>query len=204
MNFSKEKISELRLKIKDFMSESRYAHTLGVEATAAELFRAVSDEDDGEIRCSALLHDIAKEASRDELIAALQATPCITDEDMRSDAAHHSFAAPLLVKKHFPEFASDRVLSAVFNHTTGAPGMSLFDEIVFLADYIEPGRVYSSCLECRTALYSALEVAKSREESIKAIHGATRRALGDTISKLREWGRIINPRTISAYEFYAN
>ena len=203
MTFSEKKINELRLAIKNFMSEKRYAHTLGVEATASELFREISDESDAEIRCAALLHDIAKEADGDELISVLKATDGITDEDIASEAAHHALAAPCFVKRYFPEYASEKVLSAVFNHTTGAQDMSLFDEIVFLADYIEPGRLYESCRVCRELLYPALKQAKSRDERIAAIHDATKRALLDTISKLTEWGKRINPRTISAYEFYA-
>ena len=32
------------------------------------------------------------------------------------------------------------ILNAILNHTTGRPDMSLLEKIVWLSDYIEPGR----------------------------------------------------------------
>ena len=39
-----------------------------------------------------------------------------------------------------PEFAHPAVMQAVYRHTTGTPDMTLMDEIIFVADYIEPNR----------------------------------------------------------------
>ena len=202
MEISYDAISTLRCRISEYMSEKRYRHTLRVEEVASELFRLTVGDDDREIRCAALLHDIAKEISDEELILKLREMPGITADDLNCPAAYHALCGPFYIKRDFPSFAESRILSAVFNHTTGAPKMSLFDEIVFLADYIEPGRKYESCVLCREALYSELRLTESREERISAFHRATGRALGDTIKKLTEWGKQINKRTVLAYEYY--
>ena len=203
MDFSKEALAALRESVRSYMSSERYAHTLGVEKTASELCKVLLGDNDGEIRCAALLHDIAKDTPNDMLVTALNSCPDIDEEDYETTAAYHAFAAPYFVKRDFPAFASKNVISAIFNHTTGYADMSIFDEIIFLSDYIEPGRKYESCINCRDALYSELSAAKDREGRLTALHRATARALRDTINKLSEWGKKINNRTVLAYEFYA-
>lgn len=34
----------------------------------------------------------------------------------------------------------EEIICAIESHTTGRPGMSMLEKIVYIADYIEPGR----------------------------------------------------------------
>lgn len=144
MNLSDDELLALREQILPYMDERRYRHTLGVEQTAAELGALILPDSVPQLRAAALLHDIAKCATP-QRVAELQAQLPLTEEDLRSPAVLHAYYAPLVIRQEFPRFATDAILSAVERHTLGAEGMTPFDEIIFLADYIEPGRTYESC-----------------------------------------------------------
>ena len=48
------------------------------------------------------------------------------------------------------------LLAAVAQHITGAPGMTRLAAIIFLADFIEPGRPYAASARARTAAQTDL------------------------------------------------
>jgi HD superfamily phosphohydrolase YqeK len=115
-----------------------------------------------------------------------------------SEPVFHSFTAPVVIKSEFAAFATDNVLSAVFYHTTGAPDMSLFDEIIFVADYIEQGRKYEHCKLVRKTLYDAFSASKDREECVMHLHNATIMALEHTIINLINNKKVLNERTVAS------
>ncbi len=194
--YSSEKLDELRNRVKERISEKRYLHTLGVEKTAAILAMHFCPEKETILRAAALLHDIAKEIPYEEQIAFTEADGFrLTDEDLKTRPVLHSFAAPYLIKRDFPDFALPEILSACFNHTVGAPDMSIFDEIIFVADFIEDGRTYSSSLAVRTALFEILSKA-DKADKLKGLHSALISSINSTLSHLRESGRESNSRMI--------
>lgn len=70
---------------------------------------------------------------------------------------HGPLAAAVL-----PDAVGERdraVLSAVARHTTGAPGMTRLDMVVYLADMLEPGRDFPGVAELRARLARGLETA---------------------------------------------
>ena len=203
MQICESEIEALRQRVRAYMSEKRYKHTLGVEAMAEALAGYCLQEKCVLVRCAALLHDIAKEMSGEEQIAVLRDMPEITDSDIASSPAHHAFCAPYIVKRDFPELAQPDVLSAVFNHTTGSPEMSVFDEIIFLADYIEPGREYADCIRIRDSLLARLKSAKNREECLLWLHRAVIDELDSTLVSLKKRGMYINERTVATREAFA-
>ena len=201
MKFTEKELELLRLAVKDRLSEKRYIHTLGVETAAARIGEIVCPEDVPALRAAALLHDITKELSGDEQLALLAEQGITDGDDISASAIHHSLTAPAVIKRDFPEFATERVLSAVRNHTTGDECMSVFDEIIFLADYIEDGRTYPACVELRQWLYRELDGAHSREAALTALHTATLAAIDNTIKSIRARGGKLNPRTLSARDY---
>jgi HD superfamily phosphohydrolase YqeK len=146
-----------------------------------------------------MLHDISKEYSVAEQFDMMKKSNCsLTDTDLMSEPVFHSFTAPVVIKSEFAAFATDNVLSAVFNHTTGAPDMSLFDEIIFVADYIEQGRKYEHCKLVRKTLYDAFSASKDREECVMHLHNATIMALEHTIINLINNKKVLNERTVAS------
>ena len=198
MMFSEKIISELEAKIECKLSHHRYVHTLGVKRAAIKIAEYCYSGDISEIAAAALLHDISKEYSVAEQFDMMQKSGIeLTDTDLCSEPVFHSFTAPVVIKRDFPEYSTANILSSTFSHTTGSPDMSLFDEIIFVADYVEDGRKYENCILVREKLFSALASAKDREECISHLHIATVMTLEFTIIDIIKKGKVLNERTVA-------
>lgn len=194
-----EELSSLREDIRAKMSEKRYLHTLGVERAAQRIGLACLPEKVTELCAAALLHDVVKEAPIEDQISLMGAwKEPLTEEDYESKALYHAFAAPMGVKKYFPHFATDDILSAVFLHTSGGANMSVFDEIIFVADFVEDGRAYDACRESRECFFEALDVAKTRDEKLRVLHSAVLQVIDFTVAYLEKVGKNVNSRMILA------
>ena len=185
-------------KVRAIEGEERFAHTLSVANECLSLAGVFSLTVPMTRRLykAALLHDITKHLSSDEHIAlARELGTELTEDDLASPAVLHQLTGAALIKRDFPECASDTVISAVKKHTTGDRDMSITDKILFLADYIEPCRKWESCIRTREYFYSLLE----KERKSKALDLAIIKCLENTISHLREKGAFIHPRTLDAH-----
>lgn len=202
MILTEERICELRESVKARLSESRYNHTLGVERATAEIARYIMPDRVYELRVAALLHDVTKELSRDEQLEIIKRCTRVTDSDMRTEAAYHAFSAPEVILRDYPELATPDVLSAVFNHTTGAPDMTVFDEIIFISDYVEDGRAHPACVAVRESLFCELRSAVDGEEMLCALHRATLEALENTVRHIESRGFYLNERTVVTKDEY--
>lgn len=197
MKISEADLSLLSEEVKRRLSEKRYLHTLGVERMAKKLGELFFSEDTvRELRAAALLHDIAKELPEDEQKALIRAAGFpVTEEDLSSSPLYHAFAAPEVIRRDFPEYATEKILRAVFFHTTGDPSMDTFEKIVFLSDFIEEGRMYPSCITVRESLLSTLSAGEPKEA---ALDRAVLRTLDLTVVSLIDRHADINLRTVRA------
>ncbi len=118
------KMDELREKIKECQSESRYEHTIGVMYTAAALAMC-HQEDMEKAMVAGLLHDCAK-----SICPGVQ---------------HARFGAQVAKKEY--GITDEDILNAIACHTTGKPNMTPLDKIIYIADYIEPNRKEAPNLE---------------------------------------------------------
>ncbi len=189
----------LREKVSALLSDKRFAHTLGVERAARELGKHCLPDSIPELAAAALLHDIAKELSKDEQVAIMRKSGiAFTDEDYASEPLYHAFSAPTVIKEQFPEFATENVLSAVLFHTSADANMSLFDEIIFIADFIEDGRKYDACREARRDLLSSLEGETDVEKKLRILHLSVLRVIDFTVKYLEDKGKAVNSRMLLA------
>lgn len=184
--------------VKQLMSEKRYIHTVGVMKMACEIGSYCLNNRVTELACAALLHDVAKEITDDELLSIIKRS-CDDYENKISYGreAWHSFAAPYVIKRDFPSFATPEVLSSVEKHTVGAADMSVFDEIIFISDYIELGRIYPSCIAVREYLLGALKPDKL-SENIIALHKSCIMAIEYTVENLMQRGKAVCPESLLA------
>ena len=197
MIFDNNSIIKLRSMVKERLSEKRYLHTLGVEKFAVHLGMILIPEQVGELSAAALLHDIAKELSYDEHVNLVKESGIeYCDEDLIVKPAIHSLAAIPIIKSDFSEFATDNILSAVANHTLGAPNMSVFDEIIFISDYAEEGRTYRTCIDVRNYLLDNIKEENSLTDNVTALHTASLTSVVSTIDSLERQGEVINTRTL--------
>ena len=166
----KKILSSLRDEMSVRLSEKRFLHTLGVEKCASYLAEVLLPGKKFELCVAALLHDVAKELPIDEQIGLVKSAPQkYRREGYISPQVLHSFAAPGLILRDFPELATSDVLSATLKHTVGDGAMSVFDIIIFVSDYIEEGRSYSSSIKIREQLFSALKTARCEKDKRRAL-----------------------------------
>ena len=196
--FSEVELNKLRADIRSYMSEYRYKHTLGVERAAIELGNVFLPQSLPELRAAALLHDITKELSLDEQMKLIDVSDLtVTDEDRRTLPALHSFSAVPFIKEHFTHFATENILSAVAHHTLGAENISLFDKIIFLADYIEDGRVHESCIKTAKFVKNNLSLGQKLSENIKVLNKAIIMAVDFTVATVKSKNNIPHSRTLT-------
>lgn len=119
----------------------RLAHTYRVLDTARQLAKRWGAPEQT-VAVAALMHDWAKQMPAVKLLEEAQARGLITDpvEAAAPHLLHGPVAAALLQEEGL---VTDPVaLEAIRWHTTGRAGMGLVEQIVWLADYIEPGRSF--------------------------------------------------------------
>ncbi|MGA0241382.1 MAG: bis(5'-nucleosyl)-tetraphosphatase (symmetrical) YqeK [Candidatus Marinamargulisbacteria bacterium] len=122
------------------MSATRLDHVIRVQKMA--VFLAESHGlDTSSISVAALLHDIAKQHTPETLTALGLDVRALDDCWRAYPAVWHAFAGPLLVHHVFPNEPSC-IDSMIECHTTGKANMSDNDMVVFIADFIEPGRCF--------------------------------------------------------------
>ena len=162
------------------------------EATAEEVFNFLRYGDK-----STGMFQVSKEYSLEEQYDMIKKSQIhLTDTDMMSETVFHAFTAPVVICCDFNDFSTQNILSSAFNHTTGDENMSLFDEIIFIADYVEENRKHPNCIKVRDDLYRSFELSRNKEECVSHLHNATVQALDFTISHLLKNGNIINLRTV--------
>ena len=196
MTFTSSEREALRASVKIRLSERRFRHTEGVADTACRIGSVLLPEQATELECAALLHDIAKEMNERELLdIARDSGILISKEDLNASAVLHSLIGPAIILRDFQNFATYNILSAVRNHTTGNKDMSIFDEIIFLSDYIEDGRDYKPCVETRRYFYETFSPCASYEDNVTALHRAAIKSLEYTEKSLSFRGLPVHSRS---------
>lgn len=131
--------SAIRKKLKASLKPSRFLHTIGVENTAACLAMRYG-ADMNLAALAGLLHDCAKNLSNEELLEESRKHGLrISETEERQPFLLHGKLGAFYAKTNYG-IDEDGVLDAIAWHTTGRPGMALLEEIIFIADYIEPSR----------------------------------------------------------------
>lgn len=138
--FINEKYLYLQSKIKPYMSERRYQHTLRVLDTITKIANGnkFSDTDIWRCQIAALLHDIAKQYTDEQLLTIM------TKEEIESFPTYHcahGLAGARLAKKDF-NIADEVILEAIDNHVIFKK-TALENKIakaLFCADKLEPAR----------------------------------------------------------------
>ncbi len=182
-------LSKLHKKLRRELDEERYLHTLGVEYTAAAL--AMRYECNiKKARLAGLLHDCAKSIDSSEYIEFAQKyNISVNDSEMKNPGLLHAKIGGFLAIKKF-NVSDSEIIEAIICHTTGKPDMNMLEKIVYVSDYIEPGR---------TMLPRIDEI---RKTAFIDIDSALMMILEDTMKHLTESGKVLDPLTKKTYDFY--
>ena len=188
----KEKIFEID-EILDFLkkkqSEKRFHHTLGVAYTATALAMC-HGEDLKSAEIAGLLHDVAKPLSDEEELDFCKDNNLeISEIEKRNPFLLHGKIGSFMAEEKFG-IDDKNILNAICNHTTGRPGMSLLEKIIYIADYIEPSRKIQPNLD------------EIRKLAFRNIDKALIWILKDTLEYLENKGGAIDPMTQRTYDYY--
>jgi len=170
--------------LRGLLSEKRYNHSLGVSATARELAELYG-ADRRKAFLAGLLHDCAKDLSGAELLrkARQSGVPVGVEEEIKPSLLHAPVGA-LVAGAQFG-IQDAEILQAIALHTLGSENMTLLDKIIFVADKIEPGRVFHDAEKWRQTARYNLD---------KALLGCFDAAIIKSIRK----GEIIHSRAVQA------
>lgn len=173
--------------IEKALDEKRYNHSIRVAETAKKLAHQ-HDASVDRVVIASLLHDYAK---------------CQSTEVLRNNIKYYKLPKSLLnyhhelwhgpvaakILEHNYTVQDEAVLKAIYYHTTAREQMGLIEIIVFVADYIEPGRNIPG-------------VEEVRKLASNNIVEAARLAMKNTIIYLMQNNAIIHPDSFAAYNMW--
>ena len=184
----KERINLIK-ELESELAFGRFIHTMGVAGTASNLAMCYGSEP-GQAEFAGLLHDCAKCMSLGKMLKICEKADIpLSELEKNSGSLLHSKAGAVLAEEKYGVKDED-VLNAIRYHTTGRPGMSLLEKIVFVADYIEPGRD------------TAPNLALVRKLAFESIDDCVLQILKDTLNYLGATGASTDPMTQKTYDYY--
>ncbi len=183
----KMKLKDMTRELQKNLSSERFIHSVNVMETAQKLAAHYREDADG-ASVAGLLHDCGKIASGEEMLMLCDKYGVyIDDVCVHEPGLLHAPLGAVLAKKTYG--VSDQgILDSIRTHTTGAVDMSLLQKIVFIADFIEPGRVYK-------------KAGVMREQVFNDLNKALLTALDSTIQRVIEKKRLLHKDTVDARNF---
>lgn len=180
---------KIRKQLVKALDSKRYEHTQGVAYTSAALAMRYG-EDIQKAELAGLLHDCAKCLDNDKKIQICKKHNIeISEAEQHNPFLLHAKVGGFLAKSKY-KIEDEEIIDAVLYHTTGRPGMSLLEKIVYIADYIEPGRNHAPNLD------------EIRRLCFQDLDEALLKILEDILVHLKESKKEIDPMTQMTYEFY--
>ncbi|MBQ9695112.1 MAG: bis(5'-nucleosyl)-tetraphosphatase (symmetrical) YqeK, partial [Oscillospiraceae bacterium] len=110
------------------------------------------------------------------------------EAELHSKKLWHGIAGAYFIQSEFG--VSDKnILNAVRFHTVGRPGMTLLEEIIYIADMISDERDYKGVTRMRKLANDDLQAAMCT-------------ALGDAIASVLKKGALVSRYTVEGYNSY--
>lgn len=180
-------IDEIKNRLEGILTSKRFMHSVGVMDTAISLAQRYG-EDTQKAALAGLLHDCARDIKGQDIFDLCEkfgiGLSYITS--LQPELLHGPLGAVLARNEYGIE--DESIISAIDCHTAGRENMTLLDKIIFIADYIEPGRKFHGVDEVRTIAYEDLD-------------RAILVSLENIIRHILEKGELIHPDTINARNF---
>lgn len=134
-------LETIKETLKEELSPKLYGHSAGVAETAAELAGRLSI-DVNQARIAGWLHDCARDWPDKVLLSfACEHKIIIDDFSLRNPVLLHAPIGAVLAQMR--GVTDTQILGSIRSHTLGAPDMSVLEQIIYVADKIEPGRQYA-------------------------------------------------------------
>ncbi|MGM9892307.1 bis(5'-nucleosyl)-tetraphosphatase (symmetrical) YqeK [Limosilactobacillus sp.] len=175
---------ELVDHLREALKDKRFHHVLRVEQTAIQLAQA-NGVDIEKASIAGLCHDYAKQRPDADFIAEIKKRGLNPDLLNYNNAIWHGVVGAELIKDELGIWDED-ILNAVRHHTTGAAIMSPLEQVVYMADYIEPGRDFP-------------EVVRAREITKHNLAAGVAYQTKQTLQYLIERNSPVYPKTLETY-----
>lgn len=189
----------LRERVMREMSPKRFRHTVAVEQMIERLCNLFCPEESLRMRAAALLHDVTKEMDMDGQIGLCRKLGIsVTDADRLAPKTLHARTAAAKIAVDFSEFSDPVIVEAVRWHTTGHAGMTLTEKLLYLADYIDLSRTFSSCVILRRFFFGAAPERLSEGERLALLRDTLILSYDMTVRDLVNDGIPIAEDTIMA------
>ena len=133
-----ELLETIKEDLKQSLSEKRYIHSIGVMEMSEELAK-IYNVDVETAKIAGLLHDIAKEMPKEEILKYVDENNIIITEveSINTGILHGKIGADIAKKKYN---VNEQIQKAIKYHTTTNPNMDTLAKIVYVADKIELNR----------------------------------------------------------------
>ena len=160
-------------------------------AEAAEALARQYGADPAKARLAGLTHDCAKSMpfETQEQLCARYGRP-LRPEDLAAPPVCHAFAGEAYLALECG-VTDPEVLGAVRWHTLGHAGMTLLEEVVYVADLVSADRSYP-------------DVERTREHAARDLHAASKYILEYIFARQTGKGRPIHPDSLAWYEELTN
>lgn len=170
-----------------FLKPKRVAHVWGCEHEARRLAERWGA--DVEFAAEAgILHDITKKFELSDQLLLSEKYGIINDNvELQNEKLLHAKTGAAMAKDLFG--VPEEVENAIRWHTTGHENMTLLEQIIYMADYIEPTREFPGVDRLRALAYEDLRSAM--------ILG-----LQMSLEEVRSWGSEPHPNTVRALAWF--
>ncbi|XJS11363.1 bis(5'-nucleosyl)-tetraphosphatase (symmetrical) YqeK [Aerococcaceae bacterium WGS1372] len=185
INVSRE---ELISNLKKSLITKRFEHVLRVEETALKLAHQYDYSNLEKVSIVALMHDQCKDMAESQMYQMASQFSPYEPIKLGNEAIWHGYAAAELARTNYKVQETD-MINAIAEHTIGAKQMTLLSKILFVADYIEPGRDFPG-------------VEKARELADKNLDKAVYYKMRQTIQHLVESKEHVYVESIVIYNYW--
>lgn len=175
---------EMKQKLKKTLNPKRFAHSVSVMDTAAELASRYGIDTE-KAAVAGLLHDCARDIKGEKVFELCKQFDIEVNYITKTqpELLHGPIGSNLARIEYQVE--DPDIIEAIRYHTTGCEKMTMLEKIIFIADYIEPNRNFPGVNEIRREAYSD-------------INRAMVFALNKTIKFVMARGSLIHPETVNA------
>ncbi|RMC41796.1 HD domain-containing protein [Lactobacillus sp. ESL0233] len=180
--------NEIITKEKNNMDQSRFNHCVRVSETARKLAK-LNHYDENKAALTGFIHDYAKQVPADEFRKVIKEQKMDHDLLNWGPAIWHGMVGAYFVQRDL-KIIDTEILNAIKRHTTADVEMTLLDKIVFMADYIEPGRTFAG-------------VEEAQEVTCNNLDSGVAYQLAHTLEFLIKKRDKIYPRTLDAYNVWS-
>ena len=180
--------AEIVAKERSNMDQKRFTHCVGVSETARKLAK-LNGYDEDKAALAGFIHDYAKQVPVEEFRQVIKTQGFDQDLLNWGPAIWHGIVGTYFIERDL-KITDAEILTAVRRHTTADAEMTTLDKIVYMADYIEPGRDFAGVEQARNVTYANLNEGVGYQ-------------LAHTLEYLVHNRSKIYPRTLEAYNVWS-